>query len=451
MSGTPGASSSENGRPDDFGTTAAGVLARCTELDRFTSVPRWLERVHLSPQHAQANALVRAWMERAGLRTWVDAAGNQCGRVEGREPGLPALVLGSHIDTVPDAGSYDGMLGVVMAIAVAQRLRDRVHELPFALELVAFSDEEGTRFGTALLGSKAFSGQWDPDWWDLRDRDGVTLHQAYLDFGLDPRRNGEAARQPGDLVGYLEAHIEQGPYLEAADASLGYVTTIAGARRFHLSVIGEARHAGGTPYERRKDALVGASIAITTIEEMARARGVIATVGRIEARPGAVNVIAGRADFSLDLRAPLDSARDRAWDLMKASISDECRRRGLRFEVIETHHAPAAPCAGWLQQAVVDGIRTTAQSTIDPDPTAQEPMALWSRAGHDAMAVAQICDIGMLFVRCYDGISHHPGEDVREIDVARGIDAFEQAVLAAARAYASGATDVPSPAIGLGQ
>ncbi|MFC6345639.1 M20/M25/M40 family metallo-hydrolase, partial [Nocardioides hankookensis] len=172
------------------------------------------------------------------------------GRREGSTPGLPALLVGSHLDTVPDAGSYDGMLGVVMAIAVAQRLRDR--ELPFALEVIGFSDEEGTRFGKALLGSQALAGVWEEDWWDLRDRDGVTLHQAFLDFGLDPRRVGDAARRPDELVGYLEAHIEQGPYLEAEDRSLGYVTTIAGARRFRLSFIGEARHAGGTPYPRRR-------------------------------------------------------------------------------------------------------------------------------------------------------------------------------------------------------
>ncbi|MDT9591497.1 allantoate amidohydrolase [Nocardioides zeae] len=423
-------------------TTAAAVLARCAELDAFTATPGRLERTHLTPEHAAANALVATWMQEAGLRTWQDAAGNLCGRVEGREPGLPALVLGSHLDTVPDAGSFDGMLGVVMAVAVVERLAERCATLPFALELVAFSDEEGTRFGTALLGSKAYSGQWDPDWWDLRDRDGVTLHRAYLDFGLDPRRNGEAARQPEELVGYLEAHIEQGPYLEEADVSLGYVTTVAGARRFRLSVHGEARHAGGTPYERRRDAVVGAGVVVTTIERMARERDVIATVGRIEAHPGAVNVIAGRVDLSLDLRAPLDATRDGAWDEILAVLDAACTERGLRLEVQETHRAAAAPCAGWLQQAVVDGIR----STGDADPT-----ALWSRAGHDAMALATVTDVGMLFVRCFDGISHHPGEDVREVDVAAGVDAFEQAVLAAARAYEAGATDAPAPAAGLGR
>ncbi|TIC81681.1 allantoate amidohydrolase [Nocardioides sp. GY 10127] len=410
-------------------TTAAGVLARCDELDRHSSLPDALERVYLSPQHRSANELAAGWMEAAGLRTWVDAAGNLNGRLEGREPGLPALVLGSHLDTVTDAGSYDGMLGVVMAIAVAQRLTadGRASELPFALELVGFSDEEGTRFGKALLGSQAWSRTWDPDWWDLRDANGVSLHQAFLDFGLDPRRVGDAGRDPATLVGYLEAHIEQGPHLEAADASLGYVTTIAGARRFHLVVHGEARHAGGTPYERRKDALVGASEIVTAIERRARVSTCIATVGRLSVHPGGVNVIPGRVDLSLDLRAATDPERDEMWELMLAEAQELCAERGLRLEVAETHSAPAVPCAGWLTDAVVAGIATTGDT---------EPMGLWSRAGHDAMAVANVTEVGMLFLRCFDGISHHPGEQVREVDVAAGLDAFEAAVLEVARDYA---------------
>jgi len=421
-----------NARPGP-GADAARVLERCHELDRYSAHPAHLERTHLTPQHARANEVVAGWMADAGLRTWVDAAGNVCGRREGREPGLPALLLGSHLDTVPDAGSYDGMLGVVMAIAVAQRLHDV--ELPFALELIGFSDEEGSRFGTALLGSQAVAGHWLEDWWDLRDRDGVTLHQAFLDFGLDPRRVHEAARQPHELVGYLEAHIEQGPYLEARDEPLGYVTTIAGARRFRLSVVGEARHAGGTPYARRRDALVGAAEVITEIERMARASGdadehdgCIATVGRIEVQPGAVNVIPGRADLSLDLRAATDEARDAMWVRMERRLQELCAARGLRFEAQERHCAPAAPCAPWLTDAVVAGIGSTGQPS---------PLGLWSRAGHDAMAMARITDIGMLFLRCHDGISHHPDEAVLPEDVEAGLDAFEAAVRATATSYAA--------------
>jgi allantoate deiminase len=416
------------------GTTAAAVLARCDQLDLYSASTRHLERVYLTPEHAAANKATAAWMEEAGLTTWVDAAGNQYGRREGPRPGMPALLLGSHLDTVPDAGSYDGMLGVLMAVAVAERLRDV--ELPFALEVVGFSDEEGARFGKALLGSQAAAGTWDPDWWELRDRDGITLREAYVAFGLDPRRVGEAARRPEELVGYLEAHIEQGPELEAADRSLGYVTTIAGARRFRLTVHGEARHAGGTPYPRRRDALVGASEAIVAIERLARASDCIATVGRIEVRPGAVNVIPGRADFSLDLRAATDAERDAMWERMETEIRALCAARGLRFGAEENHRAFAAPCAPWLQEVVRTGIAAADDSypADAADPTGpMGPMGLWSRAGHDAMAVAAVTDIGMLFVRCRDGISHHPGEEVREIDVARGLDAFERAVLEVAR------------------
>lgn len=405
-------------------TTAEIVLQRCADLDRYSAQPTKLERVYLSPQHEAANQAVATWMRAAGMRTWVDAAGNQYGRLEGREPGLPALLLGSHLDTVPDAGSYDGMLGVVMAVSVAERLADRMSEMPFALEVVGFSDEEGTRFGKALLGSSAAAGIWDEEWWDLRDKDGVTLFQAFKRFELDPRRVGEAARSRQELVGYLETHIEQGPYLEEADASLGFVTVIAGARRFRLSVQGEARHAGGTPYERRKDALVGASEIITMIEDLARKSDCIATVGRIEVWPGAINVIAGRADFSLDLRAAEDADRDAMWQSILEQANELCAARGVTFHWHETHRAPAMPCAPWLQEAVVDGIAETGDLS---------PMALWSRAGHDGMAIGEIVDIGMLFLRCFDGISHHPAENVRLIDVERGLVAFEAAVLSVAR------------------
>ncbi|MCW2748063.1 MAG: hydantoinase [Nocardioidaceae bacterium] len=408
------------------GTTATDVMARCDELDRHSAHPRYLERVYLSKEHAAANLLAERWMTEAGMRTWQDAAGNQYGRLEGREPGLPALLLGSHLDTVPDAGSYDGMLGVVIAIATAARLRDKVAKFPFALEVVGFSDEEGTRFGTALLGSRAAAGTWEEDWWDLRDRDGVTLYKAFQNFGLDPRRVADAKRTPHELVGYLEAHIEQGPFLEAAGKPLGYVTTIAGARRFMLSVVGEARHAGGTPYPRRKDALVGASEAIVAIETLAKVTDCIATVGRLEVQPGAINVIPGRVDFSLDLRAETDAERDAMWDEIRIEIQTICARRRLQFYVNEAHSATAMPCAPRLQDAVIAGIESTGD---------QHPMGMWSRAGHDGMAIGKACDIAMLFIRCLDGISHHPDESVTAADVGTALDAFESTVLSFAAAY----------------
>ncbi|MBO0842035.1 MAG: allantoate amidohydrolase [Nocardioides sp.] len=409
------------------------ILARCAELTRISASPHHLERAYLTKEHQEANDLVAEWMSAAGLAVRVDAVGNLVGRLGPAD--APALVLGSHLDTVPDAGAYDGMLGVVLAIAAASRLRSA--SLPFALEVYGFSDEEGSRFGKALLGSSGASGQWDPAWWSLSDAAGMTLRQAFVDFGLDPEHVADAARSPEDLVGYLEAHIEQGPELEAADRSLGYVTSIAGARRFVVSVIGEARHAGGTPYPRRRDALVGAAEAVSLVERSARrtwkcaGQGVIATVGQLSVSPGAVNVIPGRADFSVDVRAATDAERDAAWTQMVDGISAICTERGLRLEVEEVHSAGAAPCAPWLQSAVQAGIAAT------DDVGASEPMGLWSRAGHDAMAMAAVTDIGMLFVRCHDGISHHPAESVREVDVARALDALTAAVMAVADTWST--------------
>jgi allantoate deiminase len=378
-----------------------------------------MERVHLSKEHRAANDLVAEWMREAGLSTWQDAAGNQCGRLEGREPGLPALLLGSHIDTVPDAGRYDGMLGVLLAIAVVGRIRDSGIELPFALEVVAFSDEEGTRFGTALIGSRALAGTWHDDWWNLTDKDGITLFEAFQDFGLDPARLPGAFRRPDDLVGYLEAHIEQGPYLEDADRRLAVVTSIAGARRFALTMTGKAGHAGGTPYDRRRDALVGASELVVEIERISKERGVIGTVGRLQAFPGGVNVIPGRVEFSLDLRAEFDEDRDESIRLITEAAHAIAERRGLGYHATEIYRADAVRCDLALQEAVAAGIR----STGDVDP-----MAFWSRAGHDGMAVVAVTPIAMLFLRCKGGVSHHPDEAVKKSDVAAAVDAYEATV-----------------------
>jgi len=402
---------------------AQRIMDRSNELAAISADPEHLVRVHLSKEHKAANELVASWMEEVGLSTWQDAAGNQCGRIEGREPDLPALLLGSHIDTVPDAGRYDGMLGVLLAIEVVRRLRDRASELPFAIELVAFSDEEGTRFGNALMGSRALSGQWDDDWWNLRDEDGISLAEAFVDFGLDPARLPGAFRRPEQFVGYLEAHIEQGPWLEDADKRLGVVTSIAGARRFGLTMVGKAGHAGGSPYDRRRDALVGASELVVEIERISKERGVIGTVGKMEVFPGGVNVIPGRVDFSLDLRAEFDDDRDAALRLIRDAAHEIASRRRLEFHYEELYRADATVCDLDLRAAVEAGIRATGD---------EEPMAMWSRAGHDGMAVVAVAPIAMLFIRCKGGVSHHPDESVTKADVAAALEAYEATVLALA-------------------
>lgn len=404
-----------------FARAGRRAFDRCDELAAITAVPGGIHRFHLTQQHRMANALVGQWMRSAGLVTRIDAAGNLVGRVEGRRPGLPAVLLGSHLDTVPDAGRYDGPLGVMIAIETAALLHEVMPMMPCALEVYAFSDEEGTRFDTALLGSRPVAGDWRPEWLDQTDAQRVTLRQALRDFGLDPLRVAEAARRPDEVVAYLEAHIEQGPLLEAMGRPLGTVTSIAGARRFALTVTGEARHAGGTPYDRRRDALVGASLAVLAIERIAKSREVIGTVGSLRAFPGAVNVVPGRAEFTLDLRAETDRQRDDAWTEILVAVTELCEQRKLRFDWVEGHRARAVRCAPRLADAI-------AAAAAAADRGNGEVPRLYSRAGHDAMVIADIADVGMLFVRCEDGISHAPAEAVTVGDVRLAVEAFTAAV-----------------------
>lgn len=419
---------------------ARRVMTRCDELARVTATPGAIERVYLSAEHARVNRLAAEWMREVGLTTYQDAAGNQVGRIDRFSPSgavdrdAPALMIGSHLDTVPDAGRFDGIVGVLMALEVVRLLRrpDASGEasgvdLPFALEVIAFSDEEGTRFGKALLGSSAVAGTWHEDWWDLEDESGTTLREAAREFGLDTGRIGEAARRPDELVGYLEAHIEQGPELDRRGEALAVVSSIASARRFQLIVEGEAAHAGGTPYDMRRDALLGASEAALAVERICRAEHhIIGTVGQLEAYPGAVNVVPGEAHLSLDLRGEFDGERDRVWAQIERDLDAIMGRRGLRWRAREVHSAPAVFCEPLLQDAVRAGIL----STLDPSRgPVDDPAVIFSRAGHDGMAIGAVTGVGMLFLRNPDGISHHPDEAVSGADVARGVRALAESVL----------------------
>ncbi|WP_062515922.1 allantoate amidohydrolase [Demequina gelatinilytica] len=410
---------------------AREALRRCDVLAGISSMEGGIERVYLSREHAAANAQVSEWIEGAGMRAWQDQAGNARGSYPGATPDAPVLLLGSHLDTVPDAGRYDGILGVMIAIAVVRRLHAHGVMLPFAIEVLGFADEEGVRFGRTLLGSCAVAGTWDPAWLDLPDGEGVTLRNALASFGLDPEEVASAALDPATVVGYLEAHIEQGPLLLDAGRPLGVVSGIMGAKRFDLAMEGEAGHAGGVPMRHRRDALLGAAETAIAVEQVALEHGVVGTVGQMAVLPGAANVIPGRADFSLDVRAATDADRDKAWEEIRARAVAAAGERRLTFTEHLRHEARATSTERRLSEAIEHGVTVATGE--------REPMELLSKAGHDAMAIASLAPYAMLFVRNGNGgVSHHPDETVTVEDVALAIDAFEAAVLAVAQRMTDG-------------
>jgi allantoate deiminase len=388
---------------------AARILERIETLARITEQADGLTRVYLSPQHAEANRRVGSWMREAGLAVHVDAAGNLVGRREGDRPGLPCLMLGSHLDSVRNAGRYDGMLGVLTAIECVEALGDR--PLPFAIEVVGFGDEEGVRFQATMLGSRAIAGTFDPTLLDLQDAAGVSLRAALAAFGLDPAAIGSAARRREDVLAYVEYHIEQGPVLEAEGLPVGVVTAINGQQRFRIQIDGMAGHSGTVPMRLRQDALAAAAECVLAAERIATGvPDAVATVGQLAPSPGATNVIPGRAVFSLDVRSPRDA--DRA--AVAAAILAECRaiaaRRRVTIDIVQTHELASCGCAGWLQAQLSAAIAADGHRVV----------ALPSGAGHDAMAMVALTDVAMLFLRCRDGISHHPAESITAEDAATG-------------------------------
>jgi len=394
-------------------------MARADALAGFSEEAGRLTRRYGTAALVEAGEAVAAWMRAAGLSVRRDAIGNVIGRSKGSDPGAPALMLGSHLDTVPDAGRYDGALGVLAGIAVAERLRAGGVAVPFALEVVAFVDEEGARFGTAFLGSSVLAGSFDPAALGRLDGDGVSLEKAVEGFGGEPGALGDARRAPGSLLGYAELHIEQGPVLEAHGVPIGVVTGIAGQTRAALRFTGAPGHAGTVPMELRRDALVAAAELVVEVEAVARdTPGLVATVGDVTVLPGAPNVIAGQADLTLDVRHPED--RDREWAVtrLRERAGEIASARGVECEWEPLHDQPAVRCdpglTGRMWQAVED--------------VGLEPHALVSGAGHDAATMAAIAPVAMLFVRCAGGVSHHPDESVDEADVAIGVHALTRFV-----------------------
>jgi allantoate deiminase len=362
---------------------AATVLERCARLGEISEEDGPLVRRYGTDAMRRANDLVAGWMRDAGLQTRADAIGNLIGR---RGEGRP-FMLGSHLDTVRDAGRYDGPLGVLAAIAAVERVPG------VTVEVVAFADEEGLRFGTAYLGSAPLAGRFDPAWRELRDADGVALAD------LLPGDPATAARD--DLAGYAEVHIEQGPVLERLGEPVGVVTAINGQSHAEVLFTGEAGHAGTVPLDGRRDALAAAAEWVLAVEGTG-------TVGRLDVEPGARNVIPGRAALSLDVRDPEDGARHAAVARLRRAAVEIAARRGIELAWTDTGDIPAVAMDERLSAAW--GVRTR----------------LPSGAGHDAVMMASIAPATMLFVRCRGGISHNPAESVEEADVAIAIDALER-------------------------
>jgi allantoate deiminase len=384
------------------------MLERCDELARCSEQSDALTRVFLSPEQRAANTLALRWMRDAGMDARLDAIGNVVGRYEGDRAGLPCLMLGSHLDTVRDAGKYDGMLGVVAGIECVACLHANGRRLPFAIEIAGFADEEGVRFNATLLGSRAIAGTFDTANLERVDGNGVTMRDALRDFGLDPAAVGKAARRRDELLAYAELHIEQGPVLEDEGLAVGVVTAINGGNRFAIDIAGMAGHAGTVPMNLRRDTLAAAAECVLAVERICGAEPeLVGTVGKIEALPGAINVIPGRTRFSLDVRAPSDAQRARAVAAIRGAFADIAMRRRVELDIKPIWDAPTATCAPWLQEQIAAAI---ARERI---PVRHLP----SGAGHDGMAMIAIADIAMLFVRCKGGISHNPAEAITADDV----------------------------------
>ncbi|QQO17002.1 allantoate amidohydrolase [Bradyrhizobium diazoefficiens] len=388
------------------------IVRRINELATISEDGDKLTRIYLSKELRKSADLILSWMREARMSARLDAIGNVCGRYEGERPGAPCLMLGSHYDTVRDAGRWDGPLGVITAIACIADLSRRGKRLPFAIEVVGFADEEGVRFASTLLGSRAVAGSFDESVLNARDRDGISMRDALVQFGLDPDHIGAAARTRRELLAYVELHIEQGPVLEAQGLPVGVVTAIAGATRLAARLTGMAGHAGTVPMALRRDALAGAAECISAIEQFCRndEGGLVGTVGYIQARPGATNVIPGEVSFTIDMRAPTDMHRQRAVTDVVRQIEAIARRRQLALQLDVTHENRTAPCAPWLKEQIAQAIGAEGFSVFE----------LPSGAGHDGMAMIDIADVGMIFVRCRGGISHHPDEHVELADADAG-------------------------------
>jgi len=399
-------------RPGNTIIHAQQIIARCKRLAGFSEDQDGLRRTFLSPPMQECHREISQWLNDLGAEASVDAAGNLRGFYPGAEENSPKLLIGSHLDTVPNAGAYDGVLGVVIAVALLEALQGR--RLPFGIEVVGFSEEEGVRFGTPFLGSRALIGQLDEELLNLRDAEGVTMRQAIRNFGLDPLRIPSAAMK-SDALAYLEFHIEQGPVLESLGLpqTLGVVEAIAAQRRMEFEFFGCTNHAGTTPMNLRRDAIAGAAEWIVEVERTAKnVRGAVATVGQIVAKPGAVNVIAGSARVTLDVRHGSGDTCTQVTHTFVQLAEEIAQRRGLKLRRKELLAQRAIKMDAFLVEQIEEAIRNVGC----------HPHRMVSGAGHDAMILAEKVPTAIIFLPSPGGTSHDPAESVRTEDVAKALE-----------------------------
>ena len=393
----------------DSSSIAANVVERIRQLGCITDEPPLLTRTFLSPAMGEATRHVAAWMETAGLKVSIDAWGNIVGRLESKKPGAKTLLLGSHLDTVRNAGQYDGPLGVLLALGACEELAGA--ELPFHIDVAGFSDEEGVGFHSTYLGSKALTGLITPADLDQKDEAGKILAQAVGCGETLPR----SRYAPDDLLGYVEAHIEQGPVLEAAGQALGVVTAIAAQSRYIFIFSGLANHAGTTPMNLRRDALAGAAEFITRVEQAAKdTEGLVATVGQIKAEPNVSNVIAQTVTVSLDVRHADNAVVASTIDRLVEEAVQLSEHRGLTVSFTNVQSIDAVAC----DPALTAKLARAVEKFQHPVPH------LPSGAGHDGVILSQLAPIAMLFIRCRNGLSHHPDEHVEPADIALALRAL---------------------------
>jgi allantoate deiminase/N-carbamoyl-L-amino-acid hydrolase len=401
----------------------AQCMAMAERLARFSEQPDGLTCSYLTPTHLATAAQIREWMLAAGLETQTDAVGNVIGRLYSSEADAKTLIVGSHYDTVVNGGKYDGRLGILLPIAVAGHLKRTGVALPFTLEIIAFAEEEGVRFKSTFLGSRAVVGKFHPAVLDSVDASGISMRAAMVYAGLNPDDISAAAHDPDSTLGFVEVHIEQGPVLLSENLPLGVVTSIAGSTRALVTVTGLAGHAGTVPMNLRQDAAAAAAELILFVEKRcSQSPGLVGTVGRLEVPGGAVNVIPGVCELSIDIRAPEDETRNSAYDDVVAASRQIAERRKVSFDIRKVLEVDSVPCSQSMQKRWAESIqRITAAPSVRYLP---------SGAGHDAMMMSELTEVGMLFVRCGNGgVSHNPAETMAASDAELASQVFADFLL----------------------